>query len=441
MLSANFHNLFEIHINKAEHGLSEEEFTSFNSQFEHYKQLILSRNQGFLDLGEQPENIQKINDYSKTVEGKFSDIVILGIGGSMLGPITILDALVRNQKLPKVHCLDNIDPVLIAEIAHKIDLKKTLFLVQTKSGETPETLAQYLYFRDLLQKADLDVKNHFVFITDPHKGYLRKVATAENIPTFDIPENVGGRFSVLTPVGLLIAALVGLDISQLLEGARDAKIKYFDKNDFCAYKLAVSQFILNLKGKNITVLMPYSSQLKTMATWYTQLLSESTGKKFNLDKQEVYTGLTPLPALGVTDQHSQLQLFQEGPNNKFIVFLEVENFDTTIQIPTENDSLNTNQTMGQDSNSDSLAIFNSKSFNQLLKAELEGTKASLTESLRPNISLRINKINEYNLGEIFMFLQISVAFLGELLQIDTYNQPGVERSKILAKQNLLAANN
>lgn len=424
MLCANFHNIFEIHINKPEHGISEEEFVSFNSKFDHYKQLVLSRQQGFLDLGLQSQNIQKITEFTQSVQGKYTDIVILGIGGSMLGPVTILDALNRDGKKPSIHCLDNIDPVLITEITEKIDLKSTLFLVQTKSGGTPETLAQYFYFKNLIQKANLEVKNHFVFVTDPLKGYLRKIANLENIQTFEIPQNVGGRFSVLTPVGLLVSSLVGLDISKLLEGAQNAKEQFFDGGDFSSFKLAVSQFILNLKGKNITVLMPYSSQLKTVANWYTQLLSESTGKRLNLNSEEVFTGMTPLPALGATDQHSQLQLFQEGPNNKLIVFLEVENFDNVLEIPNLWEK------------KDNLDYLNNKTFNQLLQAELEGTKKSLTESQRPNISLKIDRINEYSLGQIFMFLQISVAFLGELLEINTYDQPGVERSKVLAKEIL-----
>jgi glucose-6-phosphate isomerase len=426
MLTVDFHNLFQIESQNPKHGLSEEEFTSWGAKFQHYKELVISRKQGFLDLGNQPENLQKITAYSKSVEGKFTDIVILGIGGSMLGPLTILDALNTNpdKNRPAVHCLDNIDPVLIQTITSKINLEKTLILVQTKSGGTPETLAQYFYFRDLVQKANLQIKDHFVFVTDPNNGYLRSVATKENIQTFEIPANVGGRFSVLTPVGLLVSSLIGFDITKLLEGALASKVRYFDNNDLSALKLSVSQFLLNLKGKNITVFMPYSSQLKTMANWYTQLLSESVGKKLDLAGKEVYAGVTPLPSLGATDQHSQLQLFQEGPNDKLIIFIEVEKFASEIKIP----QLWTPQ--------DNLNYLNNKTFNQLIQAEFEGTRNSLTESDRPNITLKIDQLNEFSLGELFMFLQISVAFLGEILSIDTYNQPGVERSKILAKEIL-----
>ncbi|MEI6728229.1 MAG: glucose-6-phosphate isomerase [bacterium] len=429
MLTVDFQNLFQTQAQDPKHGISEEDFTSWESKFESYKELVLSRKQGFLDLGNQPENLEKISAYSKSVESKFTDIVILGIGGSMLGPLTILEALNRTPKAntPKVHCLDNIDPVLIQEITDKINLQKTLILVQTKSGGTPETLAQYFYFKDLLQKANLNLNEHFVFVTDPENGYLKSVAIKEGIQTFDIPGNVGGRFSVLTPVGLLVSSLVGLDINKLLEGAKDAKEKFFDEGDFSAYKLAVTQSLLSMKGKNITVFMPYSSQLKTLANWYTQLLSESVGKKFNLTGKEVNTGVTPLPALGATDQHSQLQLFQEGTHDKLVVFVEIEKFASELKIPS------------LWSTEDNLDYLKNKTFNKLIQAEFEGTRSSLTESLRPNITIKLDQINEYTLGELFMFLEISVAFLGEILNIDTYNQPGVERSKILARQILSKA--
>ena len=182
-----------------------------------------------------------------------------------------------------------------------------------------------------------------------------------------------------------------------------------------------------MKGKNITVFMPYSSQLKIMANWYTQLLSESVGKQLDQEGSEVFAGVTPLPALGATDQHSQLQLFQEGPHDKLVVFVEVEKFASELKIPS------------LWSTEDNLDYLKNKTFNQLIQAEFEGTRNSLTESLRPNITLKVDQVNEYSLGELFMFLEISVAFLGEILNIDTYNQPGVERSKILARQILSKA--
>ena len=400
-------------------GLTNLELETISTKFTEIYELAKSRQQGFWDLPDQ--NIDSILEFAKKTQGKFTDIVILGIGGSMLGPICLLGAF-ENQtvgKNPKVHCLDNIDSDQIALVESQINLEKTLFLVQTKSGTTPETLAQYFYFRSLVEKNDLDVKEHFVFITDPEVGYLRQVAIRENITSFAIPANVGGRFSVLSPVGLVIGALYGLDIIKILTGAKNSLSEKALKSSF---DLACIQYLLSQKGKSINVLMPYSSRLRLLANWYTQLLSESIGKEYNLKGQIVNTGITPLPALGATDQHSQLQLFKEGVNDKLLIFINVLNKENSVLI-------------GQNL-PDAFDYLNGKTFDDLLQAEFKGTVQSLTESNRPNVTLEIEKLDETSLGEIFMFFQVSVAFLGELLEINTFDQPGVERSKVLTREFL-----
>ncbi len=400
-------------------GLTNLELETISTKFTEIYELAKSRQQGFWDLPDQ--NIDSILEFAKKTQGKFTDIVILGIGGSMLGPICLLGAF-ENQtvgKNPKVHCLDNIDSDQIALVESQINLEKTLFLVQTKSGTTPETLAQYFYFRSLVEKNDLDVKEHFVFITDPEVGYLRQVAIRENITSFAIPANVGGRFSVLSPVGLVIGALYGLNIAKILTGAKNSLSEKALKSSF---DLACIQYLLSQKGKSINVLMPYSSRLRLLANWYTQLLSESIGKEYNLKGQIVNTGITPLPALGATDQHSQLQLFKEGVNDKLLIFINVLNKENSVLI-------------GQNL-PDAFDYLNGKTFDDLLQAEFKGTVQSLTESNRPNVTLEIEKLDETSLGEIFMFFQVSVAFLGELLEINTFDQPGVERSKVLTREFL-----
>ena len=400
-------------------GLTNLELETISTKFTEIYELAKSRQQGFWDLPDQ--NIDSILEFAKKTQGKFTDIVILGIGGSMLGPICLLGGFEKQTvgKNPKVHCLDNIDSDQISLVESQINLEKTLFLVQTKSGTTPETLAQYFYFRSLVEKNDLDVKEHFVFITDPEVGYLRQVAIREHITSFAIPANVGGRFSVLSPVGLVIGALYGLDIAKILIGAKNSLSEKALKSSF---DLACIQYLLSQKGKSINVLMPYSSRLRLLANWYTQLLSESIGKEYNLKGQIVNTGITPLPALGATDQHSQLQLFKEGVNDKLLIFINVLNKENSVLI-------------GQNL-PDAFDYLNGKTFDDLLQAEFKGTVQSLTESSRPNVTLEIEKLDETSLGEIFMFFQVSVAFLGELLEINTFDQHGVERSKILTREFL-----
>lgn len=427
MLNTKFSELNLIAQKNPAHGISESELNSWKDKFSEFKTRIESRKQGFLDLPFDTQNLEKVKQFSTSMKGKFDTIVVLGIGGSMLGPLVILESLRNESKQSvkkKVYCVDNIDPDLIKEIDSKLNYATTLFLVQTKSGTTPETVAQYFYFRAKVIKENLEVKDHFVFVTDPENGYLRKSAPKDQIACFDIPGNVGGRFSVLSNVGLVLASLLDINVDDLLEGARNAVQKYFGGNDLSSYNLAVSQFLLNQKGKNITVLMPYSSRLKTFAAWYIQLLSESVGKTLDLNGKEVWTGVTPLPALGATDQHAQMQLFKEGPNDKLIVFLEVKDHQVEVQIP---------DLFGDEK---SLAYLKGKSFNQLLDAEFVGTKQSLSESEKPNITISLDKVDEKSLGELFIFFEISVAFLGEFFNINTFDQPGVERSKVITREIL-----
>src|SRR3989338_2013001 len=282
---------------------------------------IAEKKQGFYKILNDKKTLSEINSFAKKIEGKFSYIVVLGIGGSALGAICLQQSLkhlfeneLKNSKTPKLYIIDNIDPVLIKELEDIIDYKKTLFIVITKSGETIETLSQYSYFRKNCEKKKLDIKNHFVFVTDPKNSDLRKIANKEKITSFGIPKNVGGRFSVLTAVGLLPARLIGIKIEKLLAGAKKVKK---DR----AFTLAAIQFLLK---KPMTVLMPYSQKLIKFTDWHRQLLAESIGKKFTNSGKIIHSGITQINALGAHDQHSQLQLYNEGPNDKFVIFIEIK---------------------------------------------------------------------------------------------------------------------
>lgn len=404
------------------HGLSGHELQSKDNALKNYLKQIENRKQGFYTVIDDKNVQQEIAAFCASAKGRYDHIVVLGIGGSALGPICIHEALGRiygkREGIPELLVLDNIDPFLLAEAAETINPAKTLFLVITKSGTTPETLAQFFYFRKIVEEKNLQIADHFVFVTDADEGFLRKIATEEKITSFSIPRNVGGRFSVLTVVGLLPAALIGTDINQMLAGAREMRDSFLEtepaKN--LPFQLALIQYLLYAKGKKINVLFPYAQKLKRFADWYAQLLAESIGKNAE-------TGITPVSALGVTDQHSQLQLYNEGPNDKFHIFLYPKNELSELPIPTPYKD-------------ESIKFLNNLSFQKLLATEMEGTRQALTKNNRPNITIEMEKLDELSLGKLFMLFEGATAFLGEMFGIDAYNQPGVELSKKITKELL-----
>jgi glucose-6-phosphate isomerase len=418
MVTLNYGNLLKM---DKSHGLSEDEFSELKGNISKYLDKIENRGQGFYKLPDDLETAKEIENYAKKVDKKYSDIVVLGIGGSALGTICLqksLKHLFENEliarKNPRLHVLDNIDPRIIDDLEDIIDYKDTLFIVVSKSGTTPETVSLYLHFREIFKKARLDLSDHFVFITG-EKGFLREQSLEHNIKTFKIPDNVGGRFSVLTAVGLLPAKLIGIDIHGLLEGAGKMR-KFFmskDLNENLPYKIALMQYLLSKKGKIINVMMPYSQKLLYFSDWYRQLLAESIGKKEDV-------GLTPVKALGVTDQHSQSQLYNDGPNDKFLIFINVEDPGPEITIPED----------------DSIEYLKDITFGRLLHTEMEGTIQSLTKNNRPNITISIPRVDAHYLGQLFMLFEAATAFLGEFYEINAFNQPGVELSKKITKELL-----
>ncbi len=410
MINLDISNLTKI---SPEHGLSETEIAEKNSLIAEYLEKIHARNQGFYTVIDDNSMVEKINNYANEVKGKYDHIVVLGIGGSALGTICLQQSLTHQfkQTSPSLHVIDNIDPVLIKELEDVIELEKTLFIVVTKSGTTPEILSMYYYFR---QKVG---KENFAFITDPKKGKLREIAQQDNIPVFDIPENVGGRFSVLTAVGLLPAKLIGLDIEALLKGAQTMRDQFLSESadENLPFKIATIQHALSKKNKSITVMMPYAQKLIRFSDWYKQLLAESIGKRLDNQGNDVFVGLTPTSALGVTDQHSQSQLYNEGPNDKLIIFVEDTSTTTDMIIP---------------------EIYEGVTFKKLLSVELDATAGSLTKNDRPNIKIQVDSVSEESLGQLFMLFEGATAFLGEFFNINAFDQPGVELSKDLTREAL-----
>jgi glucose-6-phosphate isomerase len=387
---------------------------------------------GFLDLPRDTTLRRQSEDFAARVRGSFDDVVVLGIGGSALGPIALRSALLEPQwnslstsergGKPRLHVLDNVDPRTIAALLDRLDLRRALFVVTSKSGGTAETMAQYLVVRGRLEKAVAgDVARHLVFVTDPQKGALRTIARSEGISALDIPANVGGRYSVLSPVGVLPAALVGIDTAALMAGA-DEMARHCETNSLrenVAGVFATLQFLADTTlGRHIHVLMPYSDQLRDIADWFVQLWAESLGKHRTPGDRGF--GPTPLGALGVTDQHSQVQLFMEGPPDKTISFIAVDEEDAKVEIP----SLHRDIT--------ELAYLGGHRLGELLNVERRATAGALARRGRPNLTISIPRVDAGHMGELFMFLEIATIYAGELYSVNPLDQPGVELGKQFA---------
>ncbi len=423
MLKINFDSLYQI---DEAHGLPDSIFLDHADYLAPTLEKIHERGQGFYTVIDEEAVVEEIQAYAVSVAGKYDDIVVCGVGGSALGPICLRDSFTSSFKssIPNLQVLENIDPDFMAEAASVLKLDRTLFLIISKSGGTPETIAQYMFFRDLSDKAGLTASEHFVFVTDPSEevSLLRRMGKQEGITMFDIPPSVGGRFSVQTAVGYLPAALIGIDIKALNDGLKDMRNSFLSTNvdQNLAYQLACVQTGAYLKEKPMNIIMPYHTKLRQFGAWCVQLIAESTGK-FKADGSSV--GITPIPSLGVTDQHSQVQLFAEGPNDKLVIFIKVENFKEEVHIPVIIDDKKTNFLEGC-------------SFKDLLHAEGQGTAQALTENDRPNITITIPELTPYYLGQLFMLFEGATAFWGEFFEINAFNQPGVERGKVLTRELL-----
>jgi len=431
MLSVNFANCLVGSIG-VEHGLAEHDLFGLEARLKDAHQNVLQQANagklGFVDLPNNTDEAKKIMSWARKVRGSFDTLVVLGIGGSALGNVAVQQALrpaywnLGDKKARKgwlrLFVFDNVDPRWAADLAGAIDPRKTLFNVISKSGTTAESLAAYFIFRKAVE-AKIGPKkaaNHFVITTDAQKGYLRELATREKMANFPVPGNVGGRFSVLTPVGLVPAALTGVDLVELLNGAKAMRARCqggSPRQDPAAVYAGI-QYLYYQRGVKISVLMPYSQNLYSVADWYRQLWAESLGKKVDRSGRTVNAGPTPIKALGVTDQHSQAQLYMEGPYDKIISLLSVTNFGHTTSIPRV----------------DKDHYLGGRTLNELLKAEEQGTRSALTKAQRPNLTVTVDEISATTVGELFFFFEMATAYMGELMNINAFDQPGVELAKV-----------
>ena len=377
----------------------------------------------------QDEIVADIEKTAGEIREKFECFVVLGIGGSALGPIAVQQALTHlhyndlpaeKRGGPRFYVEDNVDPERMAALFDVIDPEKTAFNVITKSGATSETMTQYLIIMDVLRKKlGKKAASHIIATTDEKKGNLIKIVREEGLKAYVIPDGVGGRFSELCPVGLLPAAVLGIDVRALLKGAADMDAICANPamKENPALMFAALSVLAMKKGKNISVMMPYADSLKFIADWYCQLWAESLGKSVDNAGNAVFVGQTPVKALGVTDQHSQVQLYTEGPFDKVTTLLGVENYRTTVQIPEGCADI------------PDVHFLCGHTMNELITAERLATEYALLKAERLNQTILLPEVNAYYVGQLLYFFEMQTAYAGAMLGINTYNQPGVEEGK------------
>jgi glucose-6-phosphate isomerase len=384
---------------------------------------------GFPHLPFQAEVIRSVTRYATEIRGSVDTVCLVGIGGSALGAWA-LDCGIRgphpvqgafNPGHPRLVILDNVDPSFTQAALDSMNPRKTLVVVVAKSGGTAETVATFLIVRDWLERAvGRKASGRIAAVTTEGKGDLFALAQAEGYRTFGIPENVGGRFSVLSPVGLVPAALIGIDIRKLARGA--AAMTHLswqaDLAENIALRAALYHWLIwTAKQKPIHVAFAYSNHLWGTAFWFRQLWAESLGKARDRAGNVVHTGQTPVAALGTTDQHSQVQLYIEGPNDKVFTFWAVNKFAVPGKVPARRFKLPA---------FDALA---GQSLAKLIDAERRSTAAAMVENGRPNCTVTLDRVDEEHLGAFLQMMEFQTAFMGELLNINAFDQEGVELGK------------
>ena len=429
-LRYDFNNLMAERV--GEHGITDAELRALGPKLARAADAVEKASLGFRKLPHNPKLADEVAVLAGEIQARCDSFVVVGIGGSALGNIALHSALNHpeyNQlsrpprRGPRLFVADNIDPDRIAALLDVVDLENTVFNVVTKSGSTAEIISEFLVFRDALIKK-LGVERHIgriVITTDPERGELREIVKRFGYASLPIPSDVGGRFSVLSAVGLLSAAVTGVDIHKLLKGAAEMdalcrKSKKLWENP--ALTGAAMHYLTDkAKGKNIQVMMPYAHALRDVADWFCQLWAESLGKRVDRAGKTVHAGQTPGKALGVSDQHSVLQLYLEGPFDKVVTFLTMEEFRTTVPIPPAFPGFEAVKYLG------------GHTLNELIRAEQRATELALTQRGRPNCAIRLPRVDEETVGALLYLLEMQTAYAGELYNINAFDQPGVELEK------------
>jgi glucose-6-phosphate isomerase len=413
-----YQNMMEV-----EGGLQSGELDEIQPRLRGATDELLGDPPGFMRLPKTAEYAEASARVAEEVRSSgATDFIHVGIGGSALGPMAVHKALSHpyynalsgdDRRGPRMHFAENTDPATLSAILDLADPEGTYVNVVTKSGSTAETMANFLVIRGVLIDAlgDFGFQGRTIATTDPEEGFLEQIADREDLKVLPIPADVGGRFSVLTPVGLLPAAVAGLDIDALLAGASQCVDEVNEQGvEHPAVVGAAMHYLMDTaRGRNVRVMMTYADALERLAAWFVQLWAESLGKDGK--------GSTPHGAVGTTDQHSQVQLYMEGPEDKVIEIVEVEDHPRDLAIPEAYDDL------------EGVGYLGGHSMAELLNVECDATRRALTGAGHPNSTIKLRATNEENLGYVFQALEVQTAIAGALYGVNAFNQPGVEAGK------------
>ncbi len=360
----------------------------------------------------------------------FEDVLILGTGGSSLGGQTLLALRPPQNKMPRFHFLDNIDPQTFNDLLPTLRIEKTGVIAISKSGNTAETIMQLLVCLQHWQKklSRDHLKDHFLIISEPLENGIRQLASAYNLPCLDHPTDIGGRFAVFTVVGMLPAMIAGIDVKAIRMGARDclaSTLAAKKTEESQPLQGALAHLALANLGITQTVLMPYIDRLNSFTLWFRQLWAESLGKK---DKGESRRGITPLQALGTVDQHSQLQLYLDGPRDKVftVITLDHKNDSPKITLPP----------VGHPA----VDLFTEKTMGDLMMAEQKATIDTLRRHQCPTRVIHLNGLTEKTLGGLMMHYMLETLAMARLIDVNPFDQPAVEEGKILTRHYLMKMN-
>ncbi|MDX2178799.1 MAG: hypothetical protein SFV18_04335 [Bryobacteraceae bacterium] len=431
-ISLDASNLLAAMVGEA-HGITPDELKSSEpaaqAALAAFRKSVEAGSYGFPHLPFAKDTIAEIAAYAKSLQGGYDTVCVVGIGGSALGAWA-LDCALRgplpvqsgfSAKNPRLVILDNVDPVYVEAALDSMTPKRTHVVVIAKSGATAETVATFLIVKEWLERSlGKKATKRVTVVTSEGRGDLKVLATEKDYRTFHLPDNVGGRFSVLSAVGLVPAALIGIDIKKLCKGAAEMTALSWKKDlrENVALRCAQLQYLIwTKKGKSIQVAFPYANRLWQTAFWFRQLWAESLGKAKNRAGETVHVGQTPVAALGTTDQHSQVQLYMEGPNDKTFRFWAVEKPSRQGKIPKEKIGL------------EGFDYLTGQSLSKLLDVERRATAAALTEQSRPNCTLTLSKLDEEHMGAFLQLMEFETAFMGEMLGINAFDQEGVELGK------------